>query len=331
MAKSSIQIKINLNHRPSLADCPEPEQPLPPFSKRKIAIGLLSVTLLVGGVTSGIVHALSSNSADVKLAKGTNPVSPSNQASQPLVSASLDANASLATNTQQNSQSMLAKVDHQPAASQPNTEEPLSGDRKNIGEQPRHSNDKNSGENNDEKSTGTQVNSAKQAEQQLGETTQVEQVLDSVVGEVQSLINKTAEVVGIKEKPSKAKIDNKPGEIALSNNVSAELNQITRVQLAYNVKNKEPVGEVPKFLAAQNKTIKLYFFTELANYQFPVVTHRWIWRDKVVSEVTLDVKAKNWRTWSNKRVLWRWQGDWRVEVLDGNNNIMFTQHFTYGS
>ncbi|WP_111979049.1 DUF2914 domain-containing protein [Algibacillus agarilyticus] len=105
---------------------------------------------------------------------------------------------------------------------------------------------------------------------------------------------------------------------------------IKRSVLSSAIESREPVVVESTRINAQTTTFKLYMFTELQDYTKQTITHRWFWRDKVVSEVTLDVKDANWRTWSSKRILWRWQGDWRVEVLDADNNLLDVKRFKYG-
>lgn len=112
--------------------------------------------------------------------------------------------------------------------------------------------------------------------------------------------------------------------------VEEDVSVIKRNVLAYAIDNKEPANIAKSRIDAQTQTFKLFLFNELNGYQGKSVTHRWIWKEKVVSEVKLKVDAPNWRTWSSKRILWRWQGDWRIEVLDDLGNILDTKKFRYG-
>lgn len=60
------------------------------------------------------------------------------------------------------------------------------------------------------------------------------------------------------------------------------------------------------------------------------VTHRWIYGDKTVAEVKLDVKASPYRVWSSKGVAPGQKGAWKVEVADDAGKVLKTVEFTVG-
>jgi len=43
------------------------------------------------------------------------------------------------------------------------------------------------------------------------------------------------------------------------------------------------------------------------------VTHRWIFKDKVMAETKLNIGGSDWRTWSSKNIDPFWSGDWKVD------------------
>ncbi len=113
-------------------------------------------------------------------------------------------------------------------------------------------------------------------------------------------------------------------------NESVSSDTIKRLILTRGIADKEPKEESAKHIDSQVNTFNLFLFTELNGYTGGEVTHRWIWSDKVVAEINLKVGEGKFRTWSSKRILWRWQGNWRVEVLDNNGNVMKVKYFSYG-
>ena len=48
----------------------------------------------------------------------------------------------------------------------------------------------------------------------------------------------------------------------------------------------------------------------------------------IIAEVPLEVNSNKWRTYSSKRILPNWQGNWRVEVYDDNGKMIGSKNFT---
>jgi hypothetical protein len=57
------------------------------------------------------------------------------------------------------------------------------------------------------------------------------------------------------------------------------------------------------------------------------VTHAWYWEGKTMAQVELNVGSTNWRTWSSKRLLPTWTGNWEVKVLDQAGKVLATSSF----
>ena len=58
------------------------------------------------------------------------------------------------------------------------------------------------------------------------------------------------------------------------------------------------------------------------------VQHKWYYNDRLMADITLSVRSNNWRTWSSKKVLPEWAGDWRVEVVDEDGSVIEVLRFT---
>ena len=54
----------------------------------------------------------------------------------------------------------------------------------------------------------------------------------------------------------------------------------------------------------------------------------WYYQDKEMASVELPVKSASWRTWSGKRILPEWVGDWTVRVLNKDGNGIKETKFT---
>lgn len=57
------------------------------------------------------------------------------------------------------------------------------------------------------------------------------------------------------------------------------------------------------------------------------VTHAWYYEGKTMARVDLKVGSSDWRTWSSKRYLPAWTGQWEVKVLDPSGRVLATGSF----
>jgi hypothetical protein len=62
---------------------------------------------------------------------------------------------------------------------------------------------------------------------------------------------------------------------------------------------------------------QVYCYTRIAGAaEGAEVTHVWSWQGREMARVALPVRSNDWRTWSSKRILPQWTGEWTVAVLD---------------
>lgn len=113
--------------------------------------------------------------------------------------------------------------------------------------------------------------------------------------------------------------------ILLAANAMAETG-ISRSIFTTAIEDKEPVSDMSAFT---NKTAKIYFFTELTGLKGHTITHRWEYNNKTMAELSFEIGADRWRTWSSKNILPGWTGTWQVSVLDEGGNIMDQKTFEY--
>ncbi len=92
------------------------------------------------------------------------------------------------------------------------------------------------------------------------------------------------------------------------------------------IKNQLPVDRIETYHADFGK---LYCYTRIVGAQDDTeVTHVWYYQDTELARVTLPVKSSDWRTYSSKRFLPQWAGQWRVVILDGEGNEIATIPFS---
>ncbi|AJQ95182.1 DUF2914 domain-containing protein [Gynuella sunshinyii] len=115
--------------------------------------------------------------------------------------------------------------------------------------------------------------------------------------------------------------------VILSFTAFAENGFVGRASVTSGIVDREPVDELN---VVPLETDKLYFFTELMQFQGEQIRHIWKYKDEVMATVTFDVKGPRWRVYSSKNMLPEWVGDWTVEVLDQNDNLISSYQFSYG-
>ena len=84
------------------------------------------------------------------------------------------------------------------------------------------------------------------------------------------------------------------------------------------VENQLPVDRIESYPADYGK---LYCFTRIVGAKSDTeVTHVWYYQDDEMARVVLPVRSADWRTYSSKRFLPQWAGNWKVVVLDSEQN-----------
>lgn len=84
------------------------------------------------------------------------------------------------------------------------------------------------------------------------------------------------------------------------------------------IENQMPVDRIGSYRADFGK---LYCFTRIVGARGDTeVTHVWYYQGDELARVTLPVRSSDWRTFSSKRFLPQWAGEWRVVILDGEQN-----------
>ena len=88
---------------------------------------------------------------------------------------------------------------------------------------------------------------------------------------------------------------------------------VSRIAACERVENREPVAADSIFVGVE----KLCCFTEIHGAAEPTFVHHvWYRGDKEMARIKLTVGAARWRTYSSKKIIPSWTGDWRVDILD---------------
>ncbi|MCF7886023.1 MAG: DUF2914 domain-containing protein [Candidatus Marinimicrobia bacterium] len=73
---------------------------------------------------------------------------------------------------------------------------------------------------------------------------------------------------------------------------------------------------------------KVYCFTKIKGAQDTIeITHVWSRKGEEMARVPLSVKSSSWRTWSSKQMLESWTGQWRVDVISPEGDVLKSKSF----
>ena len=117
--------------------------------------------------------------------------------------------------------------------------------------------------------------------------------------------------------------------LLLSFNIVAEEwshQNISNAEFALDIVDRTPINIIEEL---DNSLGKIYFFTNLRNLQDQSITHRWIYKDKVMANIVFDVKGPRWRVWSSKNLWNTWLGKWKVQVLTSDSELLYEKEFNY--
>lgn|GEM_PF-6176523 len=104
------------------------------------------------------------------------------------------------------------------------------------------------------------------------------------------------------------------------------INQIVhRAQLTSNILSREPIDKIEHMSLQKQNT--LYFFTEIHLKNNQKIFHRWIFKKNLIAQITLNIRNTSWRTYSSKNFDETMIGQWEVQVVDSNDNILKTVAF----
>ncbi len=102
----------------------------------------------------------------------------------------------------------------------------------------------------------------------------------------------------------------------------------SRIVLAADMEQLEPGRPVAQ-LVAKKDIQRLYLFTELKGYAGQQLRHRWSFNGVVQTEALLTIEDSPWRTYSEKWLLPDQLGAWRVEIIDQQQNVLYSHDFQY--
>jgi hypothetical protein len=100
---------------------------------------------------------------------------------------------------------------------------------------------------------------------------------------------------------------------------------VTEAAICRDVVSRRPLVAETSF---KSSVYMLYCFTKIASTQSPTkISHVWYFGETEKARVKLPVKSSNWRTYSSKKIQNHEIGDWHVEVLGPQGELLQTLRF----
>ena len=118
-------------------------------------------------------------------------------------------------------------------------------------------------------------------------------------------------------------LSTEPGVTASSSGL-----RVVRAYVCKGIEQSEPT-EAGKSFIPEDGVMRLCCFSEIAGAAGPdTALHIWRWGDREMARVVLEVKSSRWRTWSTKRILDEWRGEWHVDVTDSDGVVLTRLEFS---
>jgi hypothetical protein len=106
-----------------------------------------------------------------------------------------------------------------------------------------------------------------------------------------------------------------------------DTDKVSRAVLTTDVVDREPVNVLKNDVKLAQISNSLSFFSELRNMQGQTVRHQWYYQDQQLASIELAVSSPRFRTYSTKNIMPEQLGDWRVEVIDADGNLLAQKEF----
>jgi len=100
---------------------------------------------------------------------------------------------------------------------------------------------------------------------------------------------------------------------------------VDQISVCTAIEDRVPVGADTVFSSGVGQ---LYCFTRISGADVETnIAHVWYFNGEEKANISLSVKGQSWRTWSSKKIAEEWVGPWRVEVVDGNGEVLASKAF----
>ncbi len=129
--------------------------------------------------------------------------------------------------------------------------------------------------------------------------------------------------IAVSATPTIAETTAAPSESSPS--VSQAATTVVDAQICEEIIEHEPVSSGDVFTG---EITKLYCYSKIESSEETEIRHIWSFNNTLVAETPLLVGiSPGWRTFSSKNIRPIDKGDWKVEIVDTNDNVLKTLEF----
>lgn len=135
-----------------------------------------------------------------------------------------------------------------------------------------------------------------------------------------------------KVKPTAKKEENdKTNPVSASHEfIKINSSKLSRVILAENIYQKEPLGLLSNKVTGVKKSAKkVYLFTEINKSKGQSIEHQWWYQGNLISAKKFTILGDRWRCYSSKNLDQLQQGEWLTKVINANGEILASVNFNY--
>jgi hypothetical protein len=105
--------------------------------------------------------------------------------------------------------------------------------------------------------------------------------------------------------------------------------RVLRAYVCKGIEQSEPAEAGKSFIPEEDGVLRLCCFSEIAGARgTQTVYHVWRWGEREMARVELEVRSARWRTWSTKRILDEWRGEWHVDIVDADGVVLTRLDFS---
>lgn len=104
--------------------------------------------------------------------------------------------------------------------------------------------------------------------------------------------------------------------------------RVLRAYVCKGIEESEPAEAGKSFLSPDDGILRLCCFSEVATAGADTIQHVWYWGDREMARVPLEVRPPRWRTWSTKRIMEAWRGDWHVDITSSGGSVLDRLEFS---
>jgi hypothetical protein len=103
--------------------------------------------------------------------------------------------------------------------------------------------------------------------------------------------------------------------------------EVADAVMCRDVQDREPVGESDAFAADVGNVC---CWSKIKDGQGTTITHAYYYGGDEMAVVSLAIGSPLWRTYSSKKILPAWSGEWRVDIVAEDGAVLKSLGFTVG-